>query len=95
MTIFQASTEINLGNGKKALFWYDKWLDGVAPINLAPNFYKKAHFKKRTVAKELWNKNWIYAVRHISFRHELLEFVKLWALVKNVNLTGDEQDSIL
>jgi hypothetical protein len=43
MTIFQASTEINLGNGKKALFWYDKWLDGVAPINT----FTKRHILRR------------------------------------------------
>jgi hypothetical protein len=33
-------------------------------------------------------------VGYISSRQKLLEFVKLWALVKNVNLRCDEQDSI-
>jgi hypothetical protein len=42
---------------KKLIFLHDKWLEGMAPIDVAPNLYKKAHFKKRTVAKELWNKN--------------------------------------
>jgi hypothetical protein len=57
MALFRASTEIKLGNGKKVIFLHDKWLEGMAPIDVAPNLYKKAHFKKRTVAKELWNKN--------------------------------------
>jgi hypothetical protein len=77
LALLRASIEIKLGNGKKAIFWHDKWLDGMASIDIAPNLYKKAHFKKRMVAKELWNKNKMFAVRHITSRQELLEFVKL------------------
>jgi hypothetical protein len=36
----------------------------------------------------------MFVVGYISSRQKLLEFVKLWALVKNVNLRCDEQDSI-
>jgi hypothetical protein len=59
--LFQASTEIKLGNGKKPSFWQDKWLDGNAPKEIAPNLFKLTHFKNRTVAKELDNNNWIPA----------------------------------
>jgi hypothetical protein len=72
--------------GEKARFWHDKWLDGMAPISVAPNLFKKACFKKRTVAKELCNNSWISAARHISTRQELIEFVKLWSHLKNVRL---------
>jgi hypothetical protein len=75
--------------------WHDKWLNGVAPIDIAPNLYEKAHFKKRMVVRELLNKSWMYAACHISSREDLLEFINLWALVKNVNLSGEEHDSIL
>jgi hypothetical protein len=57
------------------MFWHDKWIDGIAPITIAPNLYKKACFKKRTVAIEIRNNNWMNAARHISTHHELLEFV--------------------
>jgi hypothetical protein len=77
------------------MFWHDRWLDGVAPISIAPNLYKKAHFKRRTVAKELMNKNWMRSVHHISTRQELLEFVNLWNLLKNFRLREEVQDSII
>jgi hypothetical protein len=34
------------------------------------------------------------AARHISTRQELLEFVRLWSLLKNVRLRSHEQDTI-
>jgi hypothetical protein len=39
------------------MFWHDKLLDGVAPASIAMSLFKKAHFKRRNVAKELLNKN--------------------------------------
>jgi hypothetical protein len=62
IALFQASTEIKLRNGKKTIFWHDKWLNGAVPIDIALNLFKKAHFKKRTIARELWNKSWMCAV---------------------------------
>jgi hypothetical protein len=92
--LFQASAEIRLGNGKKASFWQDKWLDGNAPKEIAPNLFKLARFKNRTMAKELENNNWIHAARHLSTREELLEYVKQWGLLANVSLNTAVTDSV-
>jgi hypothetical protein len=54
LALFQASTEIKIGNGKKALFWHDRWLGGRAPKDMAPHLFNLAHFKNRTM-KELNN----------------------------------------
>jgi hypothetical protein len=70
-------------------------MDGVAPVCVAPNLFKKAHFKQRSMAKELQNNNWMSAACHISNRQELLEFVKLWSLLKNVRLRSQEKDTII
>jgi hypothetical protein len=61
----------------------------------APNLFKRAHFKNRTVAKELLNKNWIVNVRRLSTRAELIEFIKLWLLLKNVCLRDEVNDFIV
>jgi hypothetical protein len=66
----------------------------MAPMDIVPTLYNKAHFKKRTVAKELLNKSWMRAASHISSREELLEFINLWSLIRNVHLNELEQDSI-
>jgi hypothetical protein len=70
-------------------------MDGVAPVCIAPNLFKKVHFKGRSVAKELQNNNWMSTACHISTRHELLEFVKLWSLLKNVRLRSQNKDTII
>jgi hypothetical protein len=94
-TLFQASTKIKIENGKKTSFWHDKWLNGIALKDQAPNLFKRARFKNRTVAKEILNKNWIMAVRHIAPRGELEEFIKLWLLLKDVRLSDEVTDSIV
>jgi len=40
--IFFYSTTITVGNGKGSLFWEIRWLQGVAPKDLAPNLYNQA-----------------------------------------------------
>jgi hypothetical protein len=94
-TLFQASTKIKIGNGKKASFWHDKWLNGVALKDQAPNLFKRIRFKNRIVAKKMLNKNWIRAGRHIVSRVELEEFIKLWSLLQDVCLSDEASDSIV
>jgi hypothetical protein len=95
LALFQASTHIKIGNGKNAMFWHDRWLQGQALKDIAPNLFKLAHFKKRTMQKELQNDNWVYAVRHISTEVELREYINLWQFLKGVILNMDEKDEIL
>jgi hypothetical protein len=79
----------------KVLFWHDKWLDDKAPKEIAPNLYNLAHFKRRLVAKELDENNWIYAVRRITTSEELHEYIKLWDRLRNINLNGMQKDLIV
>jgi hypothetical protein len=85
---------ICLGNRRNAIFWHDKWLNGSTPIDIALNLYKLPCFKSRMVARELRNKSWMGAARHISSREELVEFIKLWSLIKNIKLREEENDHI-
>jgi hypothetical protein len=79
---------------KKTQFWHDKWLNGFAPIDLASNLYKLARYKSWTVENQLRNKRLMGAARRINSREQLVEFIKLWSLIKNVNLREDENDHI-
>jgi hypothetical protein len=42
LLLFQACTEIKLGNGSKALFWKDPWLDGAPLQERFPTLFKLA-----------------------------------------------------
>jgi hypothetical protein len=50
--LFFASTVITVGDGKNTPFWEARSINGVATKELAPNLYKQARFKSRTVHKE-------------------------------------------
>jgi hypothetical protein len=86
--------EFTLGNGKKTLFWQDNWLHDKVPRDIAPLLYNLAHFKNRTVEKELQNNKWIQGVRCISTREELLQFIELWSFIRNVSLNLAVRDQI-
>jgi hypothetical protein len=36
MELFYALTSVTIGNGTKASFWEDSWVDGISPKVLAP-----------------------------------------------------------
>jgi hypothetical protein len=39
--MFEAATYFTIGNGERARFWTDRWLDGSGIMNLAPNLVAK------------------------------------------------------
>jgi hypothetical protein len=55
--LFFCSTTIQIVDGKNTPFWKARWLQGLAPKDLAPNLYKLARFKSRSVHTELTNLN--------------------------------------
>ncbi|WVZ62234.1 hypothetical protein U9M48_012000 [Paspalum notatum var. saurae] len=88
---FSASTSVSIGDGKKAKFWHDSWLDGMAPRNLAPHLFEL----NKTVATELRGDGWINSVRgKITNTTEIMEFVSLWARIQDVHLHSGTPYSI-
>nr|XP_020151653.1 uncharacterized protein LOC109736842 [Aegilops tauschii subsp. strangulata] len=43
--LFAACTAIKIGNGRKASIWTDRWLHGMAPMDIAPDLYKLSRMK--------------------------------------------------
>jgi len=94
--LFAACTEITIGNGMRASFWNSGWLRGCRPKDLAPNLFTISSFKKKTVAQALTGSAWITDIR-LSNRQtitHLLEFVKLWELLRDVQLQPNQEDEI-
>jgi hypothetical protein len=50
MQFFAACIKIKIGNGQNASFWKDRWLNGLAPAEVAPLLFYIARRKKLTVA---------------------------------------------
>jgi hypothetical protein len=63
-------------------------------IEIAPNLYKLARFKKRIVATELQNSNWIRNLGVINNPDVLEEFTLLYIALSTVVL-NDQRDQII
>ncbi|XP_051219493.1 uncharacterized protein [Lolium perenne] len=95
MALFRASTKITIGNGKLTSFWHDNWC-GRGPLSTwAPDLFKIASRKNRTVAKELSDNNWIRSVNMINTPTQLAQYLELWDIIQAVNLAPEQPDSIL
>ena len=91
--LFAACTKITLGNGKRASFWTDKWLNGIAPADETPLLFQLATRKSLTMAKALHNGIWLRSIKRISNEEELHQILQLWIKIEGVQLT-EEDDSI-
>jgi hypothetical protein len=91
--IFFSSTTILIGDGRKTPFWKAKWIYGVSPKDLAPSLYKAARFKRRNVAMEMQNNNWIKNIGEINNSALIDEYVLLHMALLSVTLT-QQQDQI-
>jgi hypothetical protein len=83
---------MHVGNGNnKKTFWEARWLHGAAPKELAPNLYRLARFRKRSVHVEMKNSNWIRNLQDIDTPNQMEEFTMLFMALELVCL--NDQDS--
>jgi hypothetical protein len=86
--LFNASTKVTIGDGEKARFWHNNWLDGEAPRHLAPHLFELVKRKNRSVKLELRNNSWIRSLNgRITTAVQIEEFVSLWIRIQNIHLT--------
>jgi len=86
---------VTIGDGAKARFWHNSWLEGVAPRNLAPHLFLLVTRKNKMVQQELQNNNRIHSLRgKITTATHIEEFVSLWIRIQNVQLLLGVRDSI-
>lgn len=76
--LFNSSTIITIGDGAKARFWHNSWLEGEAPRNLAPHLFELVKRKNKSVQQELQNSSWIRTLRgRITTAIQIEEFVSM------------------
>lgn len=94
LALFSACTTISLGNGLKASFWHDRWLEGQAPRTLAPDIFRLCYHKRISVHDAVENDKWLLGLHRISQQAELTQFLSLWHQVQQVTLSAGTEDSI-
>jgi hypothetical protein len=88
--LFKLCTEITIGNGNKTKFWKDRWLNGRAPQDIAPECFRLAWRKNHTVAAALPTHRWMRGLRRIGSTEGIRQFVDLWTQLSQVRLTSGE-----
>ena len=87
--LFVACTSIVVGNGKKAKFWEDAWLNGASPRQIGSAIFPLARRKNLSVSEAMSEDRWMKALQRINSD----QFVQLWEKLQQVQLV-DHPDTI-
>jgi hypothetical protein len=86
---FELSMFTVIGNGASTLFWSDRWLNGNAIHNIAPNVVRMVgrwDFPSRTVAQALDNWQWVSEIENPLSLIGLQQYLMLWDALRGVML---------
>jgi hypothetical protein len=96
MELFYGLTSITIGNGNKAPFWDDSWVDGTSTKVLASSIYEISRQKTSSVHKATTDDAWVWhldTLAGLSVQH-LQEFTTLWGHTSQLILHDNIPDSI-
>ncbi|XP_071677125.1 uncharacterized protein [Lolium perenne] len=97
MAIFKAATCVVLGDGERASFWKDLWLDGMRVVDIAPNVVKLVSVRSvnsRSVKEGLTGR-WLLDVGPDLGPEALAEFFLLWHRLANIVLNPEREDMLV
>jgi hypothetical protein len=89
--LFFASTTMCVGDGRRALFWEDRWISGKAVKELAPHLYAcvpKRRRKTRTVADGLLENCWARDIQGLLGIHEIGQYLLIWQAIQGTTLSA-------
>jgi hypothetical protein len=93
--MFRASVTVQVGMGNAALFWRNRWLDGSAIADFAPDVSAAVSprlRRARTVAGALVNMQWIRDDSGSLSTQALSQYVVLWERIQGVQLIANVED---
>jgi hypothetical protein len=87
---------MHCGNREKTSFWFDTWLQGKSPAQIAPSltasFRQSERSKERTVTEAMSENRWISDLRELSVR-PVIEYIGLWNLFQAAPELTNKVDS--
>ena len=95
--LVHAAAGTMIGNGRKTLFWEDRWIDGFRVSELAPRIYSpvtKRVPQSKLVADATRNNNWANDLVTDIPPEALDEFLNLWPRVAEVQLADEMEDRV-
>ncbi|WVZ79516.1 hypothetical protein U9M48_027087 [Paspalum notatum var. saurae] len=96
--LFQASVVFEIGDGRQALFWKDRWIAGASVEDIAPaviELVAKRTRSSQSVAVALQGNQWIRELRGGLSVQAINQYLKLWDAVQEIRLSPSVPDRIL
>jgi hypothetical protein len=87
---FDASVIVLVGDGSRALFWMDRWLNGCSILQLAPDLWNAVPpriRKSRTVWDALSGKRWIRDITFARTVSVVIQYLRLWYHQQNFHMS--------
>lgn len=93
-SLFSCSVTINVGDGASTRFWMDAWLPAGAIPSFAPNLFRAIGCRHlgRSVRDTLMDRRWVRDITGAPTAPVLCEYIRLWALLCDVQLRSLEPD---
>jgi hypothetical protein len=86
--MFIASCSVQLGDGKSASFWNDKWLPVGSLRSVSPYVYQASSRARRSqlVHDAIVNRRWVRDITGATTLQVLVQFLRIWELVRETEL---------
>jgi hypothetical protein len=93
-SMFQSSLFVVVGDGTSAKFWTDNWLPAGAIPSFAPNLFRAVGRRRlgRSVRETLDGRRWVHDIPGAHTAPVLVEYVRLWRMLRDVQLRPSEAD---
>jgi hypothetical protein len=88
-TMFEASTSVQIGDGRQTLFWLVKWVDGRSIKAMAPQLFltvSKRVVMTWRVSDVLLDVCWIRGITGSLSVLALHQYVSLWSRIQHIHL---------
>ena len=95
LSAFHAATDVVLGDGRSSVFWLDRWMpDGCSVRDVAPSLLRNVGRRHlgRSVADAINGNAWVRDIAEPYTVPVLLDYLRLWSIVRNVQLTANNPD---
>ncbi|KAE8808930.1 putative ribonuclease H protein [Hordeum vulgare] len=92
---FNSLVKWELGDGKRILFWKDRWVHGSMIGEIAPSLITKVKTRiinTRLVSEGLLQHDWTYDILGDFSTEELAQFIHLWEVLMQFDLTPGSGD---
>uniref|UniRef100_A0A453SA40 Reverse transcriptase zinc-binding domain-containing protein n=1 Tax=Aegilops tauschii subsp. strangulata TaxID=200361 RepID=A0A453SA40_AEGTS len=93
-SIFIASTVITIGSGATISFWHSHWWQGTPLRELFPQLYSHSRGHNLSLMTALADRKWITCIKENPTAQVLADYVRVWNITAQVNLSPTQPDDI-